>query len=54
MQLVRIVTLNLLTNSFSIFKFKNSNVRIEALQSMSALKISLEKYKSWLSEFYTI
>ena len=44
-----------MTNSFSIFKFKNFKVRIEASQSISPLKISLEKYKSsgWLSEFYT-
>ena len=32
-------TVNLLTNSFSIFKFKISNVRVEAPQSIRPLKI---------------
>ena len=33
----RIVTLNLLTNSFSMFKFKKSKIRIEAPQSAGGL-----------------
>ena len=53
--LARIVTPLLDLILFSIFLFKNSNIRIKATQNIIPLKIAIEKYKplALLSKFYT-